>query len=155
MLSPRLNTDSRVFCEQQVTAHSLVTWESPERGQIALLTLVIALFRCFQVTAHNLATWEFPELGGELRCRDADFHFWDAPDDISCANMDLVFAKDRMYLQNTTGYFGAVPLLVTGKPVAYDDFQCAQILQRTGCTCKNTTGYFGAVRLLVAGEPLP
>jgi hypothetical protein len=45
---------------------------------------------------------------------DGDFHFWDAPDDITCANMDLIFEGDRMYLHGATGFFGAVPLDVTG-----------------------------------------
>lgn len=48
------------------------------------------------------------------RCRDGSFHFWDAVDDFSDANMDLLFEGDRMYLHNASGRFGAVPLTMTG-----------------------------------------
>lgn len=41
-----------------------------------------------------------------------DLHFWDAPDDILGANMDLVFEGDRVYLHNARGHFGGVPLRV-------------------------------------------
>lgn len=33
-----------------------------------------------------------------VRCKGAALHFWDAPDDILGADMDLVFERDRMYL---------------------------------------------------------
>src|SRR5689334_14264813 len=46
--------------------------------------------------------------------RAGDFHFWDAPDDITGASMDLVFERDRLYLHQAKGYFGAVPLNVSG-----------------------------------------
>lgn len=48
------------------------------------------------------------------RCRDGSFHFWDAVDDFSDANMDLLFEGDRMYVHNASGKFGAVPLTLTG-----------------------------------------
>ena len=48
------------------------------------------------------------------RCRGADFHFWDAADDIRDADLDLVIEKDRLYLHNATGRFGSVPMTVTG-----------------------------------------
>ena len=44
-----------------------------------------------------------------------DLHFWDAPDDILGADMDLLFEKDRVYLHNATGHFGALPLSVSGQ----------------------------------------
>ena len=47
-------------------------------------------------------------------CRDADFHFWDATDDITGANLDLLFERDRLYLHNASGSFGAVPMTLTG-----------------------------------------
>ena len=34
----------------------------------------------------------------QVRCRGASLHFWDSPDDILGADMDLVFERDRMYL---------------------------------------------------------
>ena len=51
---------------------------------------------------------------GLCRCRDGAFHFWDAVDDFSNANMDLLFEGDRMYVHNASGSFGAVPLTMTG-----------------------------------------
>lgn len=47
--------------------------------------------------------------------RGANFHFWDATDDISGANLDLLFERDRLYLHNTSGSFGAVPMTLTGE----------------------------------------
>lgn len=45
---------------------------------------------------------------------DVDLHFWDAPDDILGAHMDLLFERDRVYLHKATGTFGAIPLSVSG-----------------------------------------
>lgn len=47
-------------------------------------------------------------------CTDVDLHFWDAPDDIHGARMDLLFERDRVYLHKATGHFGAIPLSVSG-----------------------------------------
>jgi hypothetical protein len=49
-----------------------------------------------------------------MRCRGADFHFWDATDDILGADLDLLFEGDRLYLHNASGSFGSVPLTLTG-----------------------------------------
>lgn len=46
-------------------------------------------------------------------CRGGEFHFWDSPDDIT-ADMDLLFERDRLYLHNAAGRFGAVPMTLTG-----------------------------------------
>lgn len=43
-----------------------------------------------------------------------DFHFWDAPDDISGARLELVLERDRLYLHHARGFYGAVPLTVSG-----------------------------------------
>ena len=48
------------------------------------------------------------------RVTDGAFHFWDATDDFSKTNMDLLFEGDRLYLHKATGYFGAVPMSITG-----------------------------------------
>lgn len=45
---------------------------------------------------------------------DVDLHFWDAPDDVLAASMDLIFERDRVYLHKATGSFGAIPLSVSG-----------------------------------------
>lgn len=45
--------------------------------------------------------------------RDGCFHFWDASDDIT-ADMDLLFERDRMYIHNAVGSFGAVHMTLTG-----------------------------------------
>jgi hypothetical protein len=44
-----------------------------------------------------------------------DLHFWDSPDDILGADMDLLFERDRVYLHKATGSFGAIPLSVSGE----------------------------------------
>lgn len=49
-----------------------------------------------------------------LRVTDGAFHFWDATDDFSATNMDLLFETDRLYLHKATGFFGAVPMSITG-----------------------------------------
>ena len=44
-----------------------------------------------------------------------DLHFWDSPDDILGASMDLVLERHgRMYMHGASGRFGAVPLSVAG-----------------------------------------
>ena len=48
------------------------------------------------------------------RVKDAAFHFWDAVDDFSRTNMDLIFEHDRLYLHDASGHFGAVPMSITG-----------------------------------------
>ncbi|GAX75992.1 hypothetical protein CEUSTIGMA_g3435.t1 [Chlamydomonas eustigma] len=67
-----------------------------------------------RIKSYDDDSWMFPEIYGLVRCRGASFHFWDAPDEISGADMDLVFEGDRMYLHGAQGHFGAVPLRVTG-----------------------------------------
>jgi hypothetical protein len=51
-----------------------------------------------------------------IRVKNASFHFWDAVDDFSRTNMDLIFEQDRLYLHDTSGHFGAVPMSITGMP---------------------------------------
>eukprot|EP00798_Chlamydomonas_sp_ICE-L_P004358 gene4358-14478_t len=67
-----------------------------------------------KIVSRDEATWGFPELYGLVHCKDVDLHFWDSPDDITKANMDLIFERDRMYLHGAQGYFGAAPLRLTG-----------------------------------------
>ncbi len=50
-----------------------------------------------------------------MRGADLAFHFFDAPDDFSRAQLDLLFEGDRMYLHGALGHFGAVPLTLTGE----------------------------------------
>lgn len=45
---------------------------------------------------------------------DVDLHFWDSPDDLLGAHMDLLFERDRVYLHKAHGHYGAVPLSVSG-----------------------------------------
>jgi len=56
----------------------------------------------------------FPDLSGTVKCRDTGFHFWDAPDDLRGVNMDLIFQGQRLYLHNAQGWYGAVPLHISG-----------------------------------------
>lgn len=66
------------------------------------------------IVAEDAPSWSFPKFHGRVSVRDSKFHFWDAPDDIIDANMDLIFEGDRVYLHKAKGYFGAVPMKVTG-----------------------------------------
>ena len=67
-----------------------------------------------RLRSHNEETWRFPSLRGRVKCRGLDFHFWDSPDSLSGANMDLLFEGDRLYLHNASGHFGAVPITLAG-----------------------------------------
>ena len=51
---------------------------------------------------------------GSVRARAGAFHFWDATDDFTQVNMDLLLEGDRLYLHNAHGHFGAAPLTMTG-----------------------------------------
>eukprot|EP00775_Hariotina_reticulata_P008364 gene8364-8548_t len=66
------------------------------------------------VAANDEASWDFPAITGKVACRGVDLHFWDAPDDILAADMDLLFERDRVYLHKATGAFGSIPLSVSG-----------------------------------------
>lgn len=63
---------------------------------------------------HDAATWRFPSFSGSVACRGLDFHFWDAVDDLSSTDMDLVFDRQRVYMHNASGMFGSVPLTLSG-----------------------------------------
>ena len=64
--------------------------------------------------AHDARTWQLPLFSGRVRCRDMAFHFWDATDDFARADMDLLFEGHRLYLHDARGFFGAVPMTMTG-----------------------------------------
>jgi len=68
-----------------------------------------------KVHCHNAATWKFPSFSGQVACRGIDFHFWDAVDDLSSTDIDLVFDDQRLYMHNASGMFGSVPLTLSGK----------------------------------------
>jgi hypothetical protein len=68
----------------------------------------------FIIKSHDVATWRYPEFHGRVEVKDAQFHFWDATDDIFDADLDLVFERDRLYLHRAKGRFGAVPMTLTG-----------------------------------------
>ena len=64
---------------------------------------------------HDAATWRFPSFAGKVACRGVDFHFWDAVDDLSKTDIDLVFDDQRLYMHNASGMFGSVPLTLSGE----------------------------------------
>jgi len=66
------------------------------------------------ISCSDASSWKFPDFYGRVAVRDATFHFWDATDDIIDADLDLLFEKDRVYLHDARGKFGAVPMRVTG-----------------------------------------
>eukprot|EP00959_Pyramimonas_sp_CCMP1952_P414224 8679043-Pyramimonas_sp.AAC.1 len=63
---------------------------------------------------HNPSVSDFPTLSGTVRCRGVGLHFWDAPDDMRAVDMDLLFQGQRMYLHNAHGWYGGVPMGVSG-----------------------------------------
>jgi len=67
-----------------------------------------------EIKAYDHDTWAMPLLIGRLSATDADFHFWDAPDDMLNCRMDLLFEGKRLYFHNARGYYGAIPVYVTG-----------------------------------------
>ena len=68
-----------------------------------------------KVHCHDAATWKFPSFAGQVACRGLDFHFWDAVDDLSKTNIDLVFDDQRLYMHNAVGMFGSIPLTLSGE----------------------------------------
>ena len=72
--------------------------------------------------AYDAATWRLPLFGGRVRCSNLAFHFWDATDDFSETQMDLLFEGHRLYLHGANGKFGAVPLSITGKSLPLQPF---------------------------------
>ena len=65
---------------------------------------------------HDAASWRFPSFSGKVACRALNFHFWDAVDDLSRTDIDLVFDDQRLYMHNASGLFGSVPLTLSGDP---------------------------------------
>jgi len=68
----------------------------------------------FKMHAYDAATWRLPLFRGRLRCRGMGFHIWDATDDFSATDMELLFEDHRLYLHDASGRFGAVPMRITG-----------------------------------------
>jgi hypothetical protein len=66
--------------------------------------------------ASDAATWRLPLFKGRMQCRGMAFHIWDATDDFSGTDMDLLFEGHRLYLHDASGNFGAVPMKITGTP---------------------------------------
>ena len=64
---------------------------------------------------HDATTWRFPSFSGKVACRGLDFHFWDAVDDLSRTDIDMVFDKQRLYMHNASGMFGSVPVTLSGE----------------------------------------
>ena len=67
-----------------------------------------------RLTCNSQATWTFPDFGGQLKGKNLWFHFFDSTDDFADTDVDLVFEGQRMYMHGGEGYFGHVPLTVTG-----------------------------------------
>ena len=69
----------------------------------------------FIIKMHDYESWySFPEFYGRVAVRGANFHFWDATDDIMDADLDLLFEGDRLYLHRAKGRFGDVKMTLTG-----------------------------------------
>lgn len=75
--------------------------------------------------AYDAGTWHLPLFGGRVHCSGLGFHFWDATDDFSNADMDLLFEGHQLYLHNARGMFGAVPMTITGASCCCPDLVVA------------------------------
>ena len=77
------------------------------------------------------------------RVNNASFHFWDAVDDFSRTNMDLIFEHDRLYLHDASGHFGAVPMSITGTLAALTFFYVCntKLVMYEYTSCSVQTGY--------------
>lgn len=56
----------------------------------------------------------FPKLSGKLNVSKLDFQIWEAPSAFKDVSGTLFFQGHRLFLHNTSGFFGAVPLHVSG-----------------------------------------
>ncbi|KAJ4794147.1 embryo defective 2410 [Rhynchospora pubera] len=56
----------------------------------------------------------FPSIHGHLDVKGISFHILDAPSSFSELTGNLVFRGQRVFLHNTSGWFGAVPLEASG-----------------------------------------
>ncbi|GIM02660.1 hypothetical protein Vretimale_7447, partial [Volvox reticuliferus] len=104
-----------------------------------------------KLRAYDVSSWQFPELYGRIKCRGASLHFWDAPDDISGASMDLVLERDRMYLLGAVGRFGAVPITVTGDM----DLNPDTGTYRLQCNVPGSGVEVNALRATLGVRPIP
>lgn len=68
----------------------------------------------FKMHCYDAATWHLPSFSGRIHTNGGAFHIWDATDDFSEVAMDLLFEHDRLYMHNAKGFFGAVPMSMTG-----------------------------------------
>lgn len=68
-----------------------------------------------EISANDAITWKTgPRFDGRVRVCGARFHFWDAPDVVRDADLDLVFEGRRLYLHGARALFGAVPIVAAG-----------------------------------------
>ncbi|KAF3326963.1 TamB, inner membrane protein subunit of TAM complex [Carex littledalei] len=56
----------------------------------------------------------FPSIHGHLDVKGVSFHVLDAPSSFSDLTGNLIFRGQRVFLHNTSGWFGAVPLEASG-----------------------------------------
>lgn len=73
-----------------------------------------------KIRAYDKVTWNFPKMNGEFKCRNFDFHIWDAPDHIYNSNFDILLQENRLYFHNSTGMYGAIPMVLTGNYIFYN-----------------------------------
>ena len=85
-----------------------------------LLSLAGRINGKLRVQSNDVDSWRFPVIKGRLRGNDLGFHFFDAPDDFSKTKLDLLFEGDRLYMHGAQGFFGAVPMTLTGVYIAWE-----------------------------------
>ncbi len=100
-----------------------------------------------RVQSNDVDSWRFPVIKGRLRGTDLGFHFFDAPDDFSKTKLDLLFEGDRLYMHGAQGFFGAVPMTLTGGCIAWE-LQVSPCCFAAWCIPHNLSGPSQHVRCL-------
>lgn len=120
--------------ELRICSHDAASWHFPEfYGRVAVrCDPCVGLDGVPAVSASSASPLP-PTLMLLCSCRGADFHFWDATDDITGADLDLFFERDRLYLHNARGSFGAVPMTLSG--VGGVGMLCLRLLWMLGSVC--------------------
>ncbi|KAL3692761.1 hypothetical protein R1sor_006412 [Riccia sorocarpa] len=67
-----------------------------------------------EVHAWMLKGDQFPSFGGRLDVKEVDFSIWDAPAPFKGVSGTLFFQGQRLFFHNTSGFYGSIPLQVSG-----------------------------------------
>ncbi|KAL6785562.1 hypothetical protein ACKKBF_B00775 [Auxenochlorella protothecoides x Auxenochlorella symbiontica] len=101
------------------------------------------------IVADDALSWRSPRFDGRVRVRRGAFHFWDAMDALTGAELDLVFEERRLFLYGAAARFGALPLEATG------DLDLAPRGGQLRLTARVAPTEVNALRASLGVRPLP